>query len=75
MGGLGRGRALGVGEVAFRGQVTPNNKLVRYRIDIKRIIMRKLFMGVADAAMEVDDRAIYRAKDLRVGLFASTDDF
>lgn len=75
MGGLGRGRALGVGEVAFRGQVTPNSKLVRYRLDITRIIMRKLFMGVADAVMEVDSRTIYVAKDLRVGLFISTDEF
>jgi len=75
MGGPGRGRALGVGEVIFRGQVTPANKLVRYRVDMTRVIMRRLFMGVADAEVEVDGRIIYTAKDLRVGLFTSTEDF
>ena len=75
MGGLGRGRALGVGEVKFRGQVLPSAKIVSYRIDIKRLIMRKLTLGIADAVMDVDGMIIYEATDLRVGLFASTDDF
>jgi 3-hydroxyacyl-[acyl-carrier protein] dehydratase/trans-2-decenoyl-[acyl-carrier protein] isomerase len=48
---------------------------VTYRIDMKRVIMRKLVMGIGDAVMEVDGRAIYSAKDLRVGLFTSTDNF
>jgi 3-hydroxyacyl-[acyl-carrier protein] dehydratase/trans-2-decenoyl-[acyl-carrier protein] isomerase len=74
-GGPGRGRALGVGEVTFRGQVTPANKLVRYRVDMTRVIMRRLSMGVADAEVEVDGRIIYTAKALRVGLFTSTEDF
>ena len=73
MGGQGRGRALGAGEVKFTGQVTPKNKLVVYRIDIKRLIMRKLVMGIADAVMEVDGRGIYAATDLRAGLFTSTE--
>jgi 3-hydroxyacyl-[acyl-carrier protein] dehydratase/trans-2-decenoyl-[acyl-carrier protein] isomerase len=75
MGGPGRGRALGAGEVKFTGQVTPANKLVTYRIDMKRVIMRKLVMGIADAAMAVDGREIYFARDLRVGLFTSTENF
>lgn len=75
MGGPGRGRALGAGEVKFFGQVTPENKKVTYRIDMKRVIMRKLVMGIADAVMEVDGREIYSASDLRVGLFTSTEDF
>lgn len=75
IGGPGRGRALGSGEVKFTGQVTPKNKLVTYRIDLKRVIQRKLYMGIADATMEVDGREIYNAKGLRVGLFTSTDDF
>ncbi len=75
LGGEGRGRALGSGDVKFSGQVTPKNKLVTYRIDLKRVIMRKLIMGIADATMEVDGREIYAAKDLRVGLFTSTEDF
>ena len=75
IGGPGRGRALGAGEVKFTGPVTPKNKLVTYRIDLKRVIQRKLYMGIADATMEVDGREIYSAKGLRVGLFTSTDDF
>lgn len=75
LGGEGRGRALGSGEVKFTGQVTPKNKLVTYRIDIKRVIMRRLVMGIADAVMEVDGKQIYQATDLRVGLFTSTEEF
>jgi 3-hydroxyacyl-[acyl-carrier protein] dehydratase/trans-2-decenoyl-[acyl-carrier protein] isomerase len=74
-GGPGHGRALGAGEVKFTGQVLPTGKLVTYRIDIKRLIMRKLVMGIADARMEVDGREIYTANDLKVGLFTSTDNF
>ncbi len=72
-GGLGRGRALGAGEVKFTGQVLPTAKKITYRIDIKRVMMRKLVLGIADATMEVDSKAIYTAKDLRVGLFTDTD--
>ena len=74
-GAPGRGRALGSGAVKFTGQVTPANKLITYYIDMKRVILRKLVMGVADARMAVDGKEIYNAKDLRVGLFTSTNDF
>jgi 3-hydroxyacyl-[acyl-carrier protein] dehydratase/trans-2-decenoyl-[acyl-carrier protein] isomerase len=75
LGGPGHGRALGAGEVKFTGQVVPTAKKVTYHIDLKRVIMRKLVMGIADARMEVDGREIYTAKDLRVGLFTSTESF
>jgi len=75
MGGPGKGRALGVGEVKFTGQVLPTAKKVIYRINMKRLILRKLVMGIADATMEVDGKVIYEATDLRVGLFTSTADF
>ncbi len=75
VGGLGRGRALGVGEVKFTGQVLPTAKLVQYRIDLKRVINSRLVMGIGDGTMLVDGREIYTAKDLRVGLFTSTDGF
>lgn len=75
MGGPGRGRALGAGDVKFTGQVLPTHKMITYKIDLKRVIMRKLVMGIADARMEVDGREIYVAKDLRVGLFTRTDNF
>ena len=74
-GSPGRGRALGAGDVKFTGQVTPKNKLVTYRIDMKRVIQRKLNMGIADGVMEVDGRVIYSASGLRVGLFTSTENF
>ena len=75
LGGPGRGRALGAGDVKYSGQVTPAHTLVTYRIDIKRVIQRKLFMGIADGLMQVDGRDIYHAKSLRVGLFTSTENF
>lgn len=75
LGHPGKGRALGVGEVKFSGQVLPSGKTVQYQIDIKRVIARSLVMGIADATMSIDGREIYAAKNLRVGLFTSTEDF
>src|SRR6202043_3321781 len=72
-GAPGRGRALGVGEVRFSGQVGPSVKKVPYRIDLKRVILRRLVMGVGDGVMEADGRPIYEAKDLRVGLYRAAD--
>ncbi|BBB27746.1 bifunctional 3-hydroxydecanoyl-ACP dehydratase/trans-2-decenoyl-ACP isomerase [Amphritea japonica] len=74
-GNKGRGRALGSGEVKFTGQILPTAKKVTYRIDLSRVIERKLVMGIADGSVSVDGREIYTAKDLRVGLFVSTDSF
>ena len=70
-GGPGRGRALGSGEIKFTGEVLPTAKLVTYRIDLNRLVMRKLVMGVADATLEVDGKEIYAATDLKVGLYTS----
>ena len=75
IGNPGHGRALGVGEVKFTGQVLPTAKKVTYELNMKRVISRKLVLGVADGVMRVDGREIYVAKDLRVGLFISTDSF
>jgi len=75
MGGPGRGRALGAGEVKFTGQVTPKTKLITYHVDMKRVIMRKLVVGIGDAVLRADGKEIYVAKDLRVGLFTSTENF
>ena len=68
-GSPGRGRALGVGEVKFTGQVTPDIKKVRYEIELKRVIRRRLVLGIADGRMYADDELIYKASDLKVGLF------
>ncbi|MBR9827430.1 MAG: 3-hydroxyacyl-[acyl-carrier-protein] dehydratase FabA [Oceanospirillales bacterium] len=74
-GNEGRGRALGSGEVKFTGQVLPTASKVTYHIELKRVIERKLVMGIADGTLAVDGRVIYTAKDLRVGLFKQTDNF
>jgi 3-hydroxyacyl-[acyl-carrier protein] dehydratase/trans-2-decenoyl-[acyl-carrier protein] isomerase len=74
-GNPGRGRALGCGEVKFTGQILPNASKVVYKITMKRVIERKLVMGIADGTVSVDGREIYTAKDLRVGLFSSTESF
>ncbi|HEY0901643.1 MAG TPA: 3-hydroxyacyl-[acyl-carrier-protein] dehydratase FabA [Micavibrio sp.] len=68
-GAPGSGRALGLGELKFTGQVLPETKLVEYKIDIKRIINRKLVLGVADGQVIADGKVIYEATDLKVGLF------
>ena len=72
-GNPGKGRALGSGDVKFTGQVLPTAKRVEYKIQIKRVIERKLVMGIADGTVAVDGNVIYTAKDLRVGLFQSTE--
>jgi 3-hydroxyacyl-[acyl-carrier protein] dehydratase/trans-2-decenoyl-[acyl-carrier protein] isomerase len=71
----GKGRALGVGKVKFTGQILPTSKLVTFQIDMKRVIARKLVLGIADGTVSVDGREIYTAEDLKVGLFTSTDNF
>ena len=75
LGGEGKGRALGVGEVKFTGQVLPIAKKVTYRINFKRVINRKLIMGLADGEVLVDGKVIYVANDLKVGLFKDTSAF
>jgi 3-hydroxyacyl-[acyl-carrier protein] dehydratase/trans-2-decenoyl-[acyl-carrier protein] isomerase len=72
LGGPGRGRALGAGNIKFTGQVLPNAKKATYRINLSRVIARKLYMGVADATMEIDGKVIYEATNLKVGLFTDT---
>lgn len=74
-GNPGKGRALGSGEVKFTGQILPRHRKVSYNIQMKRVIERKLIMGIADGSVAVDGKVIYTASDLRVGLFTSTDTF
>ncbi len=69
LGGPGPGRALGVGEVKFSGQVLPDAKLLTYHITIKRVLARKLWLAIADGLVKLDGQKIYEAKDIRVGLF------
>jgi 3-hydroxyacyl-[acyl-carrier protein] dehydratase/trans-2-decenoyl-[acyl-carrier protein] isomerase len=69
LGATGRGRALGVGEVKFTGMVLPTVKHLEYVIDMKRVILRRLKLGIGDGVMKADGAVIYTARDLRVGLF------
>ena len=71
LGQPGKGRALGVGEVKFSGQVLSTAKTVTYHISLKRLILRKLILGVADGILKADGKPIYEAKDMKVGLFTS----
>ena len=68
-GNSGKGRALGAGEIKFTGQILPSEKMITYRLNFKRLIERKLVMGIADGEVLIGDQVIYSAKDLRVGLF------
>lgn len=70
-GSPGHGRALGAGQIKFSGQVKPSVSVVRYEIDIRRAMRGKLVLGIGDGTMFADDRAIYEASDLRVGLFSA----
>ncbi len=74
-GNPGRGRALGSGNVKFTGQILPTHKKITYHISMKRVISRKLALGIADGSLSVDGKEIYTAESLRVGLFQSTDSF
>jgi 3-hydroxyacyl-[acyl-carrier protein] dehydratase/trans-2-decenoyl-[acyl-carrier protein] isomerase len=69
LGASGKGRALGVGEVKFTGMVVPTTRTVQYVVDLKRVILRRLKLAIADGVMKADGQVIYAATDLRVGLF------
>jgi 3-hydroxyacyl-[acyl-carrier protein] dehydratase / trans-2-decenoyl-[acyl-carrier protein] isomerase len=70
-GAPGSGRALGLGELKLTGQVLPETRRVKYVLHLKRVINRRLVLGVADGEMYADDKLIYEATDLKVGLFAN----
>ena len=66
----GKGRALGVNNVKFTGEVLKNVKIARYQVDMKRILKKKgTVVGLADGILYADDKAIYEAENLKVGLF------
>jgi 3-hydroxyacyl-[acyl-carrier protein] dehydratase/trans-2-decenoyl-[acyl-carrier protein] isomerase len=69
LGAPGKGRALGCGEIKLSGQVLPTVKKIIYGIDIKRVMRSKLVLGIADGWLSADGEVIYRALDLKVGLF------
>jgi 3-hydroxyacyl-[acyl-carrier protein] dehydratase/trans-2-decenoyl-[acyl-carrier protein] isomerase len=69
LGAPGKGRALGVGEVKLTGMVLPGVRKVEYIVNLKRVILRKLNLGIADGLLKADGETIYTAIDLRVGLF------
>ncbi len=69
LGAPGKGRALGAGEIKFSGQVLPTVKKLIYGLDIKRVMRSKLVLGIADGWLSADGEIVYRAFDLKVGLF------
>ena len=73
VGGLGKGRALGVGEVKFSDMVLDTAKKLTYHVNVKRVIMRKLVMGIADGVLKCDGQPVFEVKDMRVALFTPTE--
>ena len=72
LGNPGKGRALGVGTVKFTGEVLQNIKLVKYEIDMKKIMSPGgTTVGLANGVVYADDKKIYTAESLKVGLFKS----
>jgi 3-hydroxyacyl-[acyl-carrier protein] dehydratase / trans-2-decenoyl-[acyl-carrier protein] isomerase len=69
LGEPGKGRALSTGEVKFTGMVTPATKKVEYGVDFKRVMRGRLVLGIGDGWLKADGETIYKATDLRVGLF------
>ena len=65
----GRGRALGVGEVKFTGMIVPTVKKLTYHVHLKRVVLRKLVLGIADGFVYADDKPAYEVTGLKVGLF------
>jgi 3-hydroxyacyl-[acyl-carrier protein] dehydratase/trans-2-decenoyl-[acyl-carrier protein] isomerase len=74
-GHIGKGRALGVGEVKFTGQILPTSSKVTYRLDIQRLLTSRLKLAIADGEVSVDGKVIYTASYLKVGLFTEVDNF
>ena len=72
IGAPGRGRALGLGELKFNNQVTPDASLLTYRVEIKRLIRRGFSIAIAEGRLDVDGEVAYEASDLKVGLFTET---
>jgi 3-hydroxyacyl-[acyl-carrier protein] dehydratase/trans-2-decenoyl-[acyl-carrier protein] isomerase len=72
LGGQGSGRAISVGEVKFIGQVLPTAKKLKFQLDMKRVIMRRLCIGIADGVVLCDGESVFEAKDIRVGLFKNS---
>ena len=71
-GARGAGRALGVGEVEFLGQIRPHNKVVRYEVDIRRyaeLPASSSAIAIGSAKVFVDDEMIYTLADAKVGIF------
>jgi 3-hydroxyacyl-[acyl-carrier protein] dehydratase/trans-2-decenoyl-[acyl-carrier protein] isomerase len=70
-GSPGKGRAVGVGEVEVRGEITPATRLLRYVISMRLVRRGKLAVGVANGRVLADDACVFVARDMRVGLIAS----
>ena len=69
LGEPGKGRAISTGEVKFTGMVTPATKKVVYGVDFKRVLRGRLVLSIGDGWLQADGETIYKAADLRVGLF------
>ena len=69
-GSPGKGRAVGVGEVKFKGHITPDITRVRYEVDMRQVRRGKLALASANGRVFADGSCVYLARDMRVGLIA-----
>jgi 3-hydroxyacyl-[acyl-carrier protein] dehydratase/trans-2-decenoyl-[acyl-carrier protein] isomerase len=74
LGEPGKGRAISTGEVKFTGMVTPSVRKVVYGVDFKRVMRGRLVLSIGDGWLQADGETIYKASDLRVGLFKQAAD-
>ena len=65
----GRGRAIGVGEVKLTAMIVPTVKKLTYHVHMKRVILRRLVMGIADGFVHADGIPAFEVLDMKVGLF------
>jgi 3-hydroxyacyl-[acyl-carrier protein] dehydratase / trans-2-decenoyl-[acyl-carrier protein] isomerase len=67
-GSPGKGRAIGVGDVKFTGHITPDVRRVRYEVEMRQVRRGKLVLGIADGRVLADERCVFVASEMRVGL-------
>ena len=70
LGKPGKGRALGVNQVKFTGEVLASVKKATYIIDMKKVLIKEgTTVGLANGILLADGNKIYEAENLKVGLF------
>ena len=64
----GKGRALGIGEVRYKGEILPTSGTIAYHLDIRKIVKGSIAVAIADGQVLVQGHSLDTAKSLRVGI-------